>query len=109
MARHKLADHWRRAGRDERLGEQDSTRVGPDKTTRGTTALDPTSPPARCSEGCGTEHQNVLTFRYLDALPVPDVPRQLIGRSVSHATESLLVRARAAFRRIYGQGEEGSR
>jgi RNA polymerase sigma-70 factor (ECF subfamily) len=53
--------------------------------------------------GLRDEHRAVLTFRYLDALPVPDVAR-LIGRSV-HATESLLVRARAAFRLAYEQGE----
>jgi RNA polymerase sigma-70 factor (ECF subfamily) len=40
-----------------------------------------------------------------DALPVPEVARQL-DRTV-HATEALLVRARAAFRRLY-EGEEGS-
>jgi RNA polymerase sigma-70 factor, ECF subfamily len=37
---------------------------------------------------------------------VPEVARHL-DRTV-HATEALLVRARAAFRRIY-EGEEGSR
>jgi RNA polymerase sigma-70 factor (ECF subfamily) len=45
-------------------------------------------------------------LRYLDGLPVPEVARHL-DRTV-HATEALLVRARAAFRRIY-EGEEGSR
>jgi RNA polymerase sigma-70 factor (ECF subfamily) len=45
-------------------------------------------------------------LRYLDGLPVPEVARHL-DRTV-HATEALLVRARAAFRRIY-EGEAGSR
>ena len=40
-----------------------------------------------------------LTLRYLDGLPVPEVAAHL-GRSV-HATETLLVRARAALRRVY--------
>ncbi|MGZ4178976.1 MAG: RNA polymerase sigma factor, partial [Solirubrobacteraceae bacterium] len=44
-----------------------------------------------------------LTLRYLDGLPVPEVARHL-DRSV-HATETLLVRARAALRRVYQEGE----
>src|SRR5580693_7166929 len=64
VARHKLADHWRRVEREQ------------------------------------------LALRYLDGLPVPEVARHL-DRTL-HATEALLVRARAAFRRIY-EGEEGSR
>ena len=51
-------------------------------------------------------HRAALTLRYLDGLPVPEVASHL-DRTV-HATEALLVRARAAFRRIY-EGEEGSR
>jgi RNA polymerase sigma-70 factor (ECF subfamily) len=47
----------------------------------------------------------VLTLRYVDDLSVPDVAA-LVERSL-HATEGLLVRARAAFRRAYG-GQEGS-
>jgi RNA polymerase sigma-70 factor (ECF subfamily) len=48
-------------------------------------------------------HRAVLTLRYLDDLSVPDVAG-LVDRSV-HATEGLLVRARAAFRRAYGEEE----
>jgi RNA polymerase sigma-70 factor (ECF subfamily) len=54
----------------------------------------------------GAHHRAALTLRYLDGLPVPDVAQHL-NRTL-HATEALLVRARAAFRRIY-EGEEGSR
>jgi len=53
----------------------------------------------------GAHHRAALTLRYLDGLPVPEVARHL-DRTL-HATEALLVRARAAFRRIY-EGEEGS-
>ena len=42
-------------------------------------------------------HRAVLTLRYLDGLPVDDVARHL-DRSV-HATESLLMRAKAAYHR----------
>ena len=40
--------------------------------------------------------RTVLTLRYLDGLPVAEVAQEL-GRSL-HATETLLVRARAALR-----------
>lgn len=59
----------------------------------------------RCRTSTATCWPGALTLRYLDGLPVPEVARYL-DRTV-HATEALLVRARAAFRRIY-EGEEGS-
>jgi RNA polymerase sigma-70 factor, ECF subfamily len=104
VARHKLADHWRQAGREQ----------------RGLRLLDTESSPVddpwetvvdrlRAEEvltRLGPNHRAALTLRYLDGLPVPEVARHL-DRSL-HATEALLVRARAAFRRIY-EGEEGSR
>ena len=103
VARHKLADHWRRAEREQ----------------RGLRLLD--SEPARVDDPweeavdrirarevlgqLGPHHRAALTLRYLDGLPVPEVARHL-DRTV-HATEALLVRARAAFRRSY-EREEGS-
>ena len=44
-------------------------------------------------------HRAALTLRYLDGLPVGEVAH-VLGRTV-HATEALLGRARAAFRRSY--------
>ena len=57
----------------------------------------------------GPHHRLALTLRYLDGLPVPEVAR-LLDRTL-HATEALLVRARAAFRRAYDgrPGEGGPR
>jgi RNA polymerase sigma-70 factor, ECF subfamily len=56
-------------------------------------------------ERLGPHHRLALTLRYLDGLPVPEVAR-LLDRTL-HATEALLVRARAAFRRAYDiQGTE---
>jgi RNA polymerase sigma-70 factor (ECF subfamily) len=53
-------------------------------------------------------HRAALTLRYVDGLSVAEVARAL-GRTV-HATEALLVRARAAFRRTYAAlGEGGPR
>ena len=44
-----------------------------------------------------------LTLRYLDGLPVAEVAEHL-GRTL-RGTETLLVRARAALRRVYEEGE----
>ncbi len=95
VARHKLVDHWRRLAREER-----------------SLALVPTGPEPPWEDGVldavaaravlerlGPQHRLALTLRYLDGLPVPEVAR-LLDRTL-HATEALLVRARAAFRRAY--------
>ena len=95
-ARHKLVDHWRRLAREERSlrmveGEgavEDPWDVRLD-AIRAQQVLD----------GLAAQHRLVLTLRYLDDLPVPQVAA-LLDRTV-HATEALLVRARAAFRRAY--------
>ncbi|WP_214366673.1 RNA polymerase sigma factor [Pseudonocardia sp. H11422] len=103
IARHKLVDHWRALEREE----------------RGLRALD--GQPARDEDPWDSEldalvarevldeqspaHRAVLTLRYLDGLPVPEVARDL-GRTL-HATEALLTRARAAFRRRYTELTEG--
>ena len=104
VARHKLADHWRRAEREQhglRLLDSELARVDDPWEA----AVDRIR--ARDVLGrLGPHHRAALTLRYLDGLPVPEVARHL-DRTV-HATEALLVRARAAFRRMY-EGEEGSR
>jgi RNA polymerase sigma-70 factor (ECF subfamily) len=97
IARHKLVDHWRRAGREARglaAVEQDSEQEddpwdGVVDADAAHAALARVSAPQRAA----------LTLRYLDGLPVREVADHL-GRSV-HATETLLARARAALRRIY--------
>ncbi|MPZ80645.1 MAG: sigma-70 family RNA polymerase sigma factor [Actinophytocola sp.] len=107
VARHKLADHWRRVEREQRglrlLGPLDTAE--PDQVED---PWDIAVDAIRAREvlaTLGPHHRAALTLRYLDGLPVPEVARHL-DRTV-HATEALLVRARCAFRRIY-QGEEGS-
>jgi RNA polymerase sigma-70 factor (ECF subfamily) len=98
VARSKLVDHWRRAGREQRrlrlVWSADDGRVpwSDDlSSTRAWTALGELEP----------AHQAVLALRYLDDLPIPQVAHAL-GRSV-HATESLLTRAKSAFRRAYAE------
>jgi RNA polymerase sigma-70 factor (ECF subfamily) len=51
------------------------------------------------------DHQAVLSLRYLDDMAVAEVAAAL-GRSV-HATESLLARARRAFRMSYVEQSDG--
>lgn len=97
VARHKLVDHWRRQGREDRrlaavtdLTEQHE---------------DPWEAHLRADHAhtvlgaLGPHHRSALTLRYLDGLAVPEVAVAL-DRTV-HATEALLVRARRAFRAHY--------
>jgi RNA polymerase sigma-70 factor, ECF subfamily len=103
VARHKLADHWRRVEREQR-----GLRLLDAEPALAEDPWDATVDQIRAREvlaQLGGHHRAALTLRYLDGLPVPEVARHL-DRTV-HATEALLVRARAAFRRIY-EGEEGS-
>jgi RNA polymerase sigma-70 factor, ECF subfamily len=106
IARHKLVDHWRRQGREQRaLTAAAALPAGPSPGDPWDAQLDALR--AREVLGrLGPHHRAVLTLRYLDDLPVPQVA-SLLGRTV-HATEALLVRARSAFRTVYCQaGEEG--
>jgi RNA polymerase sigma-70 factor (ECF subfamily) len=103
VARHKLADHWRRLAREEsklelvhgELDEVDDPWAEALDVARAHDVL------ARL----GGHHRAALTLRYLDGLPVPEVADHL-DRSV-HATEALLVRARRAFRAVYGERSDG--
>lgn len=54
--------------------------------------------------GLSPMHRAALTLRYVDDLRVPDVAL-LLGRSVE-ATETLLMRAKRAFRRAYERTED---
>lgn len=100
IARHKLVDHWRRQERDERAlrllaggwVEQDDPWESEIDAMRARQVL----------TELGPHHRAALTLRYLDGLPVAEVADYL-DRTI-HATEALLVRARAAFRRVYEGG-----
>lgn len=92
-ARHKLVDHWRRAGRNRQLLEE---------------LWEDGEPVTDCNEPIDAlhvrdvlarllpHHRAALTLRYLDGMPVDQVA-VLLDRSL-HATESLLMRAKAAYR-----------
>ena len=103
IARHKLVDHWRRQSRERRhLTEVSGRRDdAPDEIDR--------LEPGRATDVLRTLNpmqQAALTLRYVDDLPVPEVAR-VLGRSV-HATETLLVRAKRAFRTRYAETDRGT-
>ncbi|MGI8880181.1 MAG: RNA polymerase sigma factor [Jatrophihabitans sp.] len=97
VARHKLADHWRHEAREtarlravtplaEATDDPWEELLDRDLAWQTLAALPP-------------QHRAALTLRYVDDLPVPACAEAL-GRSV-HATESLLTRAKSAFRCAY--------
>lgn len=101
VARTKLVDHWRHQTRDDRR-LQLLTQPPPEPAEPWDARLDAMEV-CRTLERLGPHHRAALTLRYLDDLSVPEVAG-LLERTVT-ATDALLVRARAAFRRAYA-GEE---
>ena len=100
VARNRLVDHWRSATREERRLRLAWSDRDPDEWVDDGAPLDPELV-NEVMRGLRPDHQAVLSLRYLDDLSVPEVAEAL-GRSV-HATESLLVRARRAFRTSYSE------
>jgi RNA polymerase sigma-70 factor (ECF subfamily) len=99
IARHKLVDHWRRQGREQRhlkvyVRDEETADDTVFEPGRATAVLALLNPMQRAA----------LTLRYVDDLPVPEVAC-VLGRSV-HATETLLVRAKRAFRSRYALHED---
>lgn len=99
VARHKLVDHWRLTAREQRgLAVTEASIDDPWEHE-----LDADAAHHALARLSG--HQRAaLTLRYLDGLPVAEVA-ELLGRSV-HATETLLVRAKVALRRVYREGRD---
>ena len=97
VARHRLVDHWRREAVASRsLALLDGGTDAHDDPWDA--VLDQRRAHQVLAE-LAPMHRAVLTLRYLDDLPVGDVAAS-IGKSV-RATESLLARARRAFREAY--------
>ncbi|ODU02579.1 MAG: RNA polymerase subunit sigma-24 [Pseudonocardia sp. SCN 72-86] len=97
IARHKLADHWRALAREERGLHAVASSQEPD-----TDPWDEEIDALLAREVLGEQsplHRAVLTLRYLDGLPVGQVAG-ILGRT-ERATESVLARARTAFRHTY--------
>ncbi|MGD9752008.1 MAG: RNA polymerase sigma factor [Acidimicrobiia bacterium] len=95
IARHKLADHWRREAQESRRLAAVAGALGP-QAEPGIDAID-TGSADEVLQRLNPMQRAALTLRYVDGLPVPEVA-SLLGRSV-HATETLLVRAKQAYRR----------
>lgn len=105
VARHKLVDHWRRQGREERGLAAVAAEDANDPAVEDLWDVHLDVLAARSAlQLLAPHHRAALTLRYLDDLAVPEVAR-VLGRTV-HATEALLVRARLAFRHVYpSEGE----
>ena len=104
IARHKLADHYRRAEREQRrqmaLEVREIDRVGEGADSR----PEDRELIAEAFRSLPPAHRAVLAFVDLDGLSVPEAAR-LLGRN-RLATQSLLHRARARFRRSFrGEAE----
>jgi RNA polymerase sigma-70 factor (ECF subfamily) len=108
VARHKLADHWRQQTREERRlrAVASDPRQTPAVGDPWDAELDAVLAHQILAQ-LTPQHRLALTLRYVDDLPVRRVA-ETIGRTV-HATEALLVRAKAAFRRAYTEGKEEDR
>lgn len=99
IARHKLADHFRRLERDERRQMRLAVRqIEPDASD---VALEDREVIAAALRRLPAAQRAVLTFVALDGLSVTEAGR-LIGKR-SGAARSLLNRARESFRRAYGR------
>lgn len=97
VARHKLADHYRRR-HDQPVADPPEPIDPADDWDAELDRLVAEAVLRRLSE----PQRTVLVLRYMDDCTVGECA-QLIGRSV-HATEALLVRARKAFRQEYPGG-----
>ncbi len=84
VARHKLVDHWRRLGREER-GLRFVADPGGVVSDPWEARLDAVRA-RQTLERLAVQHRAVLSLRYFDDLPVPEVAA-LLGRTV-HATEA---------------------
>jgi RNA polymerase sigma-70 factor (ECF subfamily) len=97
VARHKLVDHWRRQGRQQRLlhAVEESA---PEVDDPWDVVLDRWRARDVLAR-LAPQHRAALTLRYLDGLSVPEAAA-ILDRTVA-ATEALLVRARREFRHVY--------
>jgi len=103
IGRHKLVDHYRRSGRVSQrqlrtVSEHSSGQADGWSEHELRSAVEP------ALAQLPGEQRVVMALRYLDQMPVREIA-STIGRS-EKATESLLSRAREAFRRAYGAPDQ---
>ena len=104
VARHKIVDHYRRKGREDRKvarvraktsqREELLTWQGEDARDKALAALD----------RLPGNQKAAMVLRYFDDLPVPEIAKAL--RKSVHATESLLARGRESFKSFYLGAED---
>jgi len=105
IARHKLADHFRRLEREGRRNDRVAVREIDMPPPDGWRAVEDRELILHALRALAPAQRAVLLFVDLDGLSVAEAGR-LIGRSHSSA-QSLLFRARTAFRTAYGQEVPG--
>lgn len=106
IARHKLADHFRRLEREERRRVRLVAReIQVDPDPRSWNRADERSTVLRALASMPVLQRAVLVLHYADGLSIREMAHEL-GKSES-AVESLMTRARDAFRRSYGGSGDG--
>ncbi len=102
IARHKLADHFRRLDNDERRRLRLVVReIAADTDDRAWRRTDEREAIAHALRTLPALQRAVLVLHYADGLSVREISQEL-GKSES-SIESLMTRARDAFRRSYGE------
>lgn len=108
IARHKLGDHWRRAGRcrEKPVGDQAGEPVeacpgGGCDPAASLEAAEDAAAVLMVVDQLSDEERVALEWKYLDSLSVGEIAQRL-GRT-EKAVESLLYRARRSFRAFFGQ------
>lgn len=97
IARHKMVDHWRRHEREQRRLSSIAGELG-DPIDDWDLVVDQNLANEILLR-LAPQHRMALSLRYLDGLSVPECAA-ILDRTV-HATEALLMRSKAAFRRAY--------
>jgi RNA polymerase sigma-70 factor (ECF subfamily) len=106
IARHKIADHFRKRMREERrrlalVAAEPAEDAGPAPSNH----VDARAAVLEALRGIPATQGVVLALHYLDGHSVREIA-ELLGRSQS-AVESLLTRARDGFKRVYTESPEG--
>ncbi len=104
VAQRRFIDHLRRQTRVRRRAEQLQSEIVPVHVDL-TADLDTQSAVATALDSLPNDHRLVLILRHVDGLSADEIA-DVLGRSYK-ATESLLGRARSAFRAVYGGELDG--
>lgn len=104
VARHKILDHYRRTGREDRKLSRFSDQTSePDELLvwEGEASRDKA---LAALELLPSNQRSAMVLRYFDDLSVPDIAKAM--RKSVHAVESLLARGREGFKRFYLEPED---